>query len=130
MRKVAAICDEMYKNVMPLELRSPEIDEKLDTIGKFSRFHEFIVMDVLHKLDKLPVAVLKFTESRTRQERRKVLEEGRAAIMKQKRFELLQNQLRGFFSRLRPKVGSAATKSKKNHIPEQKMKNKKLDCKS
>lgn len=99
MRRVAAICEEMYKNVMPAELRSPEIDKDLGTIAKFSRLHQY-VMDVLHALDKLPVAVLKFTETRTRQQRKKVLDEGRAAVVKQTRFELLQHQLRGFFKLL------------------------------
>lgn len=101
MRRVAAVVEEMYKNVMPQELRSPEIDKDLGTIAKFSRLHQY-VMDVLHALDKLPVAVLKFTETRTRQQRKKVLDEGRAAVVKQTRFELLQNQLRGFFRLLQP----------------------------
>lgn len=99
MRRAAAVVEEMYKSVVPKELRSAEIDKKLDTIAKFSRMHQYI-MDVLHALDKLPVAVLKFTETRTRQQRKKVLDEGRAAVVKQTRFELLQKQLRGFFSRL------------------------------
>lgn len=130
MRRVAAVCEEMYKNVMPLELRSPEIDKGLDTIAKFSRLHQYI-MDVLHALDKLPVAVLKFTETRTRQQRLKVLDEGRAACVKQTRFELLQHQLRGFFSLLQSpapqnRTSGGPSSSSKRQPPQ----NKKFNCRS
>lgn len=98
MRRVAAVCEEMYNSVMPLDAR-PHIEQKLCTTAKFSRMHQHIV-GVLHSLDQLPVAVLKFTETRVRQQRRKVLDEGRAAAVKQTRFGLLQRQLRGFFGLL------------------------------
>lgn len=97
---MAAICEEMYKSVMPMDTR-PQIEQNFSTTTKFSRMHQYI-MDVLHSLDLLPVAVLKFTETRVRKQRLKVLDEGRAAAVKQKRFELLQRQLRGFFGLLRP----------------------------
>lgn len=110
MRRLAAICEEMYKSVMPVERRSPQLDKNLSTVDKFSRLHQY-TMEILHALDKLPVAVLKFTETRTRQQRRKILEEGRAAVVKQTRFELLQNQLRGFFRLLQPpKAASVVAK--------------------
>lgn len=101
MRRVTAVCEELYKNVMPLNLRSTEVDKRLDSIEKFSRLHQYI-MEVLHTLDKLPVAVLKFTESRMRQQRQKLMDEGRVSVIKQARFELLQKQLRGFFRFLQP----------------------------
>lgn len=126
MRRVAAICEEMYKNVMPLELRSPEVDQMLDTTAKFSRLHQF-VMDTLHALDKLPVAVLKFTETRTRKQRRKMVEEGKAAVVKQSRFELLQKQLRGFFFNLLPVASSSPSSSAKL---QRKKPRRRINCKS
>lgn len=120
MRRAAAVVEEMYKNVLPAELRSTEIDKKLDTIAKFSRMHQFI-MEVLHSLDKLPVAVLKFTETRTRQQRKKVLDEGRAAVVKQTRFELLQKQLRGFFGLLvQPSTTSTTGNNKERNMKKKK----------
>lgn len=116
MRKVAAICEEMYKNVLPLELRSEEIDSKMDTTTKFARMHQYVIMDVLHALDNVPVAVLKFTERRTRTQRRKLFNDAKAAVVKQTRFELLQNQLRGFFSMLKTpsKIGRITEQDKKS----------------
>lgn len=100
MRKIAAIVRELYRSVMPAEMRSQDIDARLDTTAMFSRLHYYVVMDLLHRLDKLPLSILKFTERRCRENRRKCQADAQTAITKQKRFELLRNQLKGFFPRL------------------------------
>lgn len=71
---------------------------RMDTIEKLSKLHGYLVLELLYELDKLPTLVLKFTERKTRENRRKYLRDAQKALIKQTRFELLQNQLRGFFN--------------------------------
>lgn len=115
-RKVSAICDELYINAIPVEQRSKEIDARMDSIEKLSKLHNYLVLDLLYELDKLPTMVLNFTEKNTRENRRKYLMNAQKFLLKQTRFELLENQLRGFFN-LKKKFKKSEDGQARAHVP-------------
>ncbi|XP_055691510.1 uncharacterized protein LOC129794691 [Lutzomyia longipalpis] len=94
--KIKAICNQLYDFIVPHGRRCPQIDDQMTPSEKFAKLHDY-VMELLHQLDRIPIAILHKTEKDIRREQMCLHREAQKAVVKQNRFELLQKQIRGHF---------------------------------
>lgn len=70
-----------------------------EQIGSYQKikFIHISALQLLQELDNLPLQTLKLSEHRAREARRRRKEETNNALLKQKRFDLMKNQVKQHF---------------------------------
>lgn len=101
-RRILAIADEMHKSMFPpSEFQLPGDGLNLSSMAKFQAIHEH-ALDVLQRLEDIPLEILRVSEKTCRERRQMVMEESRMAMVKQKRYDLMQRQMKNHFSSITP----------------------------
>lgn len=105
-RRILAIAEEMHKSMFPpSEFQLSGGDElsgaNLSSMVKFQAIHEH-ALDVLQRLEDIPLAILRVSEKSCREKRQMVMEESRKAMIKQKQYDLMHRQLKNHFSSITP----------------------------
>lgn len=115
MRKTSAICDLLYKKIIPEVQQDAEITKTMNANEKFSIVHGYVLVwqtylyvisaylsnqlmfiwqGLLHKTDNIAVRILNDAEKEARFQRRFLYKEALKARVLQNRFKLLTKQLK------------------------------------
>lgn len=104
-RRILAIAEEMHKSMFPpskFQLSGDDLSGgNLSPIEKFQAIHEH-ALNVLQRLEDIPLEILRVSEKSCREKRQMVMEESRKAMVKQKRYDLMQRQMKNHFSSITP----------------------------
>lgn len=75
--------------------------DNVTAIDKFKFIHQFS-LDIFQQLDTIPIDILRSAEQVAKENRKRIAEQTRLAVIKQKRFDLLKKQLRNQFTAVAP----------------------------
>ncbi len=99
-RTILSICSQLYNQLIPKESSDTVLDN-ITAIDKFKFIHQFS-LDIFQQLDTIPVDILRSAEQVAKENRKRIAEQTRLAVIKQKRFDLLKKQLRNQFTAVAP----------------------------
>lgn len=100
-RKILSICSQLYNHLIPKETSADTVLDNITAIDKFKFIHQFS-LDIFFQLDTIPVDILRSAEQVAKENRKRIAEQTRLAVIKQKRFDLLKKQLRNQFTAVAP----------------------------
>lgn len=82
-------------------MTSESVLDNTTAIDKFKFIHQFS-LDIFQQLDTIPVDILRSAERVAKENRKRIADQTRLAVIKQKRFDLLKKQLRNQFAAVAP----------------------------
>ncbi|KAJ6643216.1 hypothetical protein Bhyg_08173 [Pseudolycoriella hygida] len=100
-RTILSICSQLYNHLVPKEMSADTVLDNTTPIDKFKFIHQF-ALDIFQQLDTIPVDILRSAEQLAKENRKRIAEQTRLAVIKQKRFDLLKKQLRNQFTAVAP----------------------------
>lgn len=100
-RTILSICSQLYNHLIPKETSADTVLDNITAIDKFKFIHQFS-LDIFQQLDTIPVDILRSAEQVAKENRKRIAEQTRLAVIKQKRFDLLKKQLRNQFTAVAP----------------------------
>ncbi|KAG4073788.1 hypothetical protein HA402_001012 [Bradysia odoriphaga] len=100
-RTILSICSQLYNQLIPKEMTSETVLDNITAIDKFKFIHQF-ALDLFQQLDTIPVDILRGAEQVAKENRKRIAEQTRLAVIKQKQFDLLKKQLRNQFTAVAP----------------------------
>uniref|UniRef100_A0A336LMF2 CSON014312 protein n=1 Tax=Culicoides sonorensis TaxID=179676 RepID=A0A336LMF2_CULSO len=108
-RKVSAICDQLYKSTIPEHLQNRHQQDE-PVVDKFAFIQDY-VLDLLHELDEIPIEIVKDATKEVKIHTTFIMQQAQKTCIQQNRFELMKKQLKFHFTVKKQKKNRRRTPS-------------------